>query len=84
MVDAVILRHARAMADRDVEKDVPVAKFVETLRRLADALESGEPFRIQVENKRFQVPRDATLVIEHVVEDGTEELALELQWSSKG
>ena len=69
------------MADRDVEKNVPVAKFVETLRRVADALESGEPFRIQVENRRFQVPKNASLVIEHEVEDDSEELSLELQWS---
>lgn len=70
------------MADRDIEKDVPVAQFVETLRRLADALEAGEAFRIQVQNKRFTVPADAAIVIEHEVEDGNEELALELQWVS--
>ena len=64
------------MADRDVEKDVPVAQFVETLRRLADALEAGESFRIQVQNKRFTVPADAAIVIEHEVDDGNEELAL--------
>lgn len=69
------------MSDRDIEKDVPVAQFVETLRRLADALEAGESFRIQVANKRFTVPADAAIVIEHEVDDGNEELALELQWS---
>jgi hypothetical protein len=30
---------------RDIEKHVPKAQFVETLRRLADALEAGDPFR---------------------------------------
>ncbi len=69
-----------AMADRDIEKNVPTSQFVDTLRRLADALETGEPFRIQVQNKRFTVPPDAEIVIEHEVEDGNEELALELQW----
>lgn len=72
------------MADRDIEKDVPKSQFVETLRRLADALESGEPFRIQIAGKRFQIPRDAALVIEHEVEDGAEEVSLELQWKSGG
>ena len=72
------------MAERDVEKDVPVDYFAATLRRLADALESGEPFRIQVENRRFTVPGGPRLVIEHEVADGREELALELQWSSGG
>lgn len=70
------------MADRDIEKNVPVAQFVETLRRLADAMEAGEPFRIQVANQRFTVPADAAIVIEHEVEDGEEELSFELQWTA--
>ena len=49
--------------------------------RCADALEGGEPFRIQVEGERFTVPKGATLAIEHEVEEGSHELALELQWS---
>lgn len=70
------------MADRDVEKNVPVSQFVDTLRRLADALEAGESFRVQVQNKRFTVPADAEIVIEHEVDDGDHEFAMELQWSS--
>ena len=73
----------RRMAERDVEKDVPVSQFVDTLRRLADALEAGESFRIQVQNRRFTVPADADIVIEHEVDGGNEELALELQWESR-
>ena len=69
-----------AMADRDIEKNVPKDRFVETLRRLADALERGEPFRIQVQQQRMTVPGDAELVIEHEVEGDQEELSLELQW----
>jgi amphi-Trp domain-containing protein len=63
---------------------VAVGPFVETLRRLADALESGEPFRIQVAGKRFTVPKGAALQIAHEVEDGDEELELELTWKSDG
>ena len=37
------------MVERDVEKDVSTPQFVDTLRRLADSLEAGESFRIQVE-----------------------------------
>jgi|GEM_PF-1014425 len=74
------VRSLGAVTERDVEKNVSAARFVETLRRLADAIEAGEPFRIQVENKRFTVPKEAELVIEHEVEDGREELSLELQW----
>lgn len=68
------------MADRDVERDTPTARFVDTLRRLADALETGEAFRIQVANARFTVPKDAALSIEHEVQGGEEELELQLRW----
>lgn len=69
-----------AMPDRDIEKNVAKDQFVSTLRRLADALEAGETFRIQVAGKRFEVPGSAALVIEHEVEGDSEELSLELQW----
>ncbi len=68
------------MADRDVERDCKPAEFVQTLRRLADAIETGESFRIQVVNSRFTVPADATLSIEHEADDGDEELELQLRW----
>jgi len=70
------------MSERDIEKNVPVTQFVDTLRRLADALEAGDSFRVQVQNKRFTVPADAEIVIEHEVEDGNEEFAMELQWQA--
>lgn len=68
------------MAERDVEREVDRAHFVDTLRRLADALEKNEPFRIQVENRRFVVPGTARLQIEHEVDGTSEELSLELVW----
>ena len=68
------------MTDRDVERNCPKDRFVETLRRLADALERDEPFRIQVANHRFSVPGAATLSIEHEASDGEEELELQLRW----
>ncbi len=72
------------MSDRDVESAVDRARFVDTLRRLADALENGEPFRIQVVSRRFVVPTTAALQIEHEVEGDREELALELTWKRDG
>lgn len=68
------------MAERDIEKDVAKDYFVTTLRRLADSIEKGEAFRIQVQNRRFEVPATANLVIEHEVAGNDEELSLELQW----
>lgn len=68
------------MSERDVERNCSTESFVETLRRLADALERGEAFRIQVAGQRFVVPRDAALSIEHEAADGEEELELQLRW----
>ena len=70
------------MADRDVERDVNTDQFVETLRRLADSLEGGESFRIQVCNKRFTIPQDAKLSIEHEVSDESEEIEFQLKWTN--
>ena len=68
------------MADRDVESIRSRAKFVETLRRVADAIERREPVRIQVASKRFLVPTEAELSIEHEVDGPDEELELQLRW----
>lgn len=70
------------MGDRDVERGCTTDQFVKTLRRVADALEAGESFRIQVASKRFTVRPDAELSVEHEAEDGVEELELQLRWKS--
>jgi len=71
------------MPSRDVERNCTTESFVSTLRRLADALEAGEPFRIQVVGKRFTVPASAELSIEHEATDELEELELQLRWRSE-
>lgn len=71
------------MADRDVTRVQSKAEFVDVLRRLADSLERGEPFRIQVANRRFAVPASAELSIEHEVEGDAHELELQLRWSGE-
>jgi amphi-Trp domain-containing protein len=68
---------------RDVERDCSVEEFVSTLRRIADALEQEDSFRIQVRGLRFTVPSSAELSIEHEADDGAEELELQLKWQSK-
>lgn len=42
-------------AERDIEKSYSTAEFVEKLRRLADALEKGERFDIQIAGERIFV-----------------------------
>lgn len=45
-----------AKPTRDIEKDYPLDQFVEKLRRLADALESGQRFEIKIAGERISVP----------------------------
>ena len=71
------------MSERDVEKNVPKDRFVETLRRIADALEKGESFRIQVADERITVPADCELLVEHERDDEIDEIELQVRWPVK-
>ncbi len=71
-----------AMSERDVEKNVPKERFVETLRRIADALEKGESFRIQIANERITIPADCELLVEHERDDQIEEVELQFRWKA--
>jgi amphi-Trp domain-containing protein len=66
--------------DRDIERTVTAEEFIAKLRRLADSLEAGKPFVIQVKGERIRIPRDAELSIEHEREGGDEELELQVKW----
>jgi amphi-Trp domain-containing protein len=66
---------------RDVEKVYSTGQFVEKLRRLADALEAGEPFTIQVASQRLKVPATAKISVEHEQEGADHELEFQLTWS---
>jgi amphi-Trp domain-containing protein len=72
------------MPDRDVETVASTAEFVAKLRRLADALERGSSFRIQVAGQRFRVPKGAQLSVEHERSGDTEEVELQLRWTTGG
>ena len=67
--------------ERDIEKAYPKEEFIDKLRRLADCLEKGERFRIQVAGERVSVPPDAIIDIEHEREGGDEEIEFQLKWS---
>lgn len=66
---------------RDVERDITPAAFAALLRRVADAVESHQSFRIQVVNQRFTVPASAAVSVEHEAADGSHELEFQLKWS---
>ena len=69
---------------RDVEKGYSTEEVVAKLRRLADALETGSPFRIQVAGERIHVPVRAEFSIEHERSDNEEEVEFQLKWSLEG
>ena len=69
--------------NRDLERGYPVAEFVAKLRRLADALETGKAFSIQVAGERLHVPADVVFNIEHERTGGSEELEFQLQWKRR-
>ncbi len=66
--------------ERDVERVYATRQFVAKLRRLADALEQGQRFSIQVAGKRIYIPAKATISIEHERSEQTEEVEFQLKW----
>jgi amphi-Trp domain-containing protein len=69
-------------SERDVEKVYSVSQFAAKLRRLADALEAGERFEIQVAGERIYVPARAVFNIEHEREGSEEEIEFQLRWTN--
>ena len=69
-------------SDRDLEKTYPANEFIAKLRRLADCLEAGEQFEIQIAGERIYVPVRATYNIEHEREGGIEETEFQIKWDS--
>ena len=68
---------------RDIEKGYPVKQFVQKLRRLADAIENGKRFQIQIAGERISVPSDAVFNIEHERGKQDEEIEFQLKWKLK-
>jgi len=67
---------------RDIEKTYSRKAFIAKLRRLADALERGERFAIQVAGRRVVVPREAVFGIEREREGGIEEIEFQITWKA--
>lgn len=68
---------------RDIEKAYSTSEFVAKLRRLADSLESGEQFEIQIAGERIYVPVRAHFNIEHERDDSGEEIEFQIKWSNE-
>jgi amphi-Trp domain-containing protein len=72
-----------AKPDRDVDKGYSKAQFIAKLRRLADALEAGRAFPIQVAGERLTIPADARVSIEHERSEGEDEVEFQLRWTRR-
>jgi len=67
-------------SDRDIETTYPINDFIAKLRRLADCLEAGEPFEIQIAGQRLDVPVRARYNSEHEREGGSHEIEFQIKW----
>lgn len=71
-------------AARDIERIYSTDEVVAKLRRLADALESGSPFRIQIAGERIHVPKRAEFSVAHERGEEEEEIEFQFTWSIAG
>lgn len=65
---------------RDIERGYSNAEFVAKLRRLADAIESGGRFDIQISGERIYVPASARFTVEHERSGEEEEIEFQVKW----
>ena len=70
------------MADRDLTRTYSRAQFVAKLRRLADAIETGKAFHIQVGGERLRIPADAAFNVEHERTGSEQELEFQVLWNA--
>ena len=75
----------RATEDQgiDLEKRYANREVAAKLRRLADALESGTPFEIQIAGQRVRTSADPTVEIEYERLGDEEELEIEVKWTRR-
>ncbi len=69
--------------ERDIEKTYSNSEFVFKLRRLADSIESGKKFEIQIAGERIYVPVRAVFNIEHEREGSEEEIEFQIKWKNE-
>lgn len=74
---------AKEKEDRDIEKEYSIPQTVAKLRRLADCLEEGKPFQIQIAGERIYVPVHAKFNIEHEREGNSEEIEFQFKWENE-
>lgn len=66
--------------NRDITAKYSKSEFVSKLRRLADSIEGGKNFEIQIEGERIYVPDHAEFSVEHEREEGEQEIEFQVRW----
>lgn len=69
--------------ERDIEKAYSNKEFVAKLRRLADSIEQGKKFEIQIAGERVYIPVRAEFTIEHEREGIEEEVEFQIKWKNE-
>ena len=67
-------------SDRDIEKSYAVKQMAAKLRRLANCLENGKSFQIQIAGERIYIPARAIFNIEHERDGNMEEVEFQFKW----
>lgn len=71
------------MEEIEVEKGYSNKATAEKLRRLAESIEQGKAFEIQVKGQRIYVPANAEIDFEYERTENVHELEVEIKWKSK-
>lgn len=72
---------AKKKRQRDIEKIYDAKSLAAKLRRLADSVEKGTRFQIQIAGERISVPAKAEFSLEHERGEGEEEIEFQIRWS---
>jgi len=65
---------------RDIERVYSAKQMIVKLRRLADCIEQGKQFQIQIAGERVCVPPNAVINIEHERGKNEEEIEFQIKW----
>ncbi|NJR40642.1 MAG: amphi-Trp domain-containing protein [Leptolyngbyaceae cyanobacterium CSU_1_4] len=65
----------------ELEQSYSKEEIISELRRLADALEQGQPFEMMLDGTQIQVPPDVTVEFEYEENEEEHELEIEFKWN---
>ena len=66
--------------ERDIEETYTTKQMVAKQRRLADSLENGKQYKIQIAGEKISIPTKAVFNIEHERGKKIEEVEFQFKW----